>query len=215
MIIRFRVSVATVVLAVMTQASAAAGVIFNNTTTPTGSISFTALPIGNEVTVSGPVLTVTDLEIGVNQQGIAGTANLQAFLYANDGSGGAPGTLLWESSLMTNVALNGGNDLIAFAVPGVLVPSTFTWAIQISDTQPVAAGLPAFDPPTVGTIDHGWFGGPGSWTSLDSLGVNAHYMARITASTVPEPRRHHQCRSRASNRARLDLVTQTPSMSGG
>jgi hypothetical protein len=187
MIIRFRALFVALVIIGFTQASAAAGVIFDNTTTPLGSISFTALPIGNEVSVSGAALSVTDLEIGVNQQGVAGTANLQAFLYANDGLGGEPGTLLWNSSLMTNVALTGGNDLIAFAVPGVVVPSTFTWAIQISDTQPIAAGLPGFDPPTVGGIVRGWFGGPGSWTNLDGDGVDAHYMARITASAVPEP----------------------------
>ena len=130
---------------------------------------------------------VNDLEIGVNHQGVAGTANLQAFLYKNNGAGGAPGTLLRSSALMTNVALTGGNDLISFAVPNVLVPNIFTWTIQISSTQPVAAGLPVFDPPTVGGILHGWFGGPGSWTNLDGSGVDAHYMALITASSVPEP----------------------------
>jgi hypothetical protein len=50
-------------------------------------------------------LNVTELDIGVSQQGVAGTANLQAFLYANDGAGRAPGTLLWNSATMTNVSL--------------------------------------------------------------------------------------------------------------
>jgi hypothetical protein len=181
---RFPGLLSAALIIVLSQTATASGVIFDNTTSPLVVNSFTAEPIGNEVTVSGPAI-VGDLEIGVNQQGVAGTADLQAFLYLNDGTGGAPGTLLWSSSIMTNVALTGGNDLIAFAVPSIAVPSTFTWAIQISNTTPVAAGLPAFDPPTVGTIDHSWFGGPGNWTSLDSLGANGHYMARIL--TVPEP----------------------------
>jgi len=172
----------------LSHSGALADVIYDNTTTSLPSRSFTALQIGNEVSVSGTALAVNDLEIGVNQQGVAGTANLQAFLYANDGAGGSPGTLLWDSAVMTNVSLTGGNDLIAFAVPSVVVPSTFTWAIQISNTTPIAAGLPAFDPPTVGSFVRGWFGGPGIWTNLDADGVDAHYMARvIAASAVPEP----------------------------
>jgi len=163
---------------------ALAALIFNNTTFPVGTTTFTALQIGDEVQVSGSALNVTDLEIGVSEQGIAGTADLQAFLYANDGAGGAPGTLLWQSAVMINVALTGGNDLVAFAVPSIAVPNTFTWAIQISNSQPLAAGLPSFDPPSVGSILHGWFGGPGGWGNLDSSGTDAHFMARIS---VPEP----------------------------
>jgi hypothetical protein len=168
-------------------APASATLIYDNTTSFLGPISFTALQIGDEVQVSGSALNVTELDIGVNQQGVAGTANLQAFLYANDGAGGIPGSVLWNSSVMTNVALDGGNDLIAFSVPSVAVPDTFTWAIQISNTQPIAAGLPSFDPPTVGLALRGWFGGPGSWTPLDGEGVDAHFMARISAGTVPAP----------------------------
>jgi hypothetical protein len=169
-------------------AQASAELIFDNTTRFLGPINFTALPIGDEVQVSGTGSKVTDLQIGVNQQKIAGTANLQAFLYANDGAGGIPGSLLWQSALMTNVALTGGNDLIDFAVPSIAVPTTFTWAIQISNTQPVAAGVPSFNPPSVGSVLHGWFGGPGKWTNLDGERVDAHFMARIQATTaIPEP----------------------------
>jgi hypothetical protein len=150
--------------------------LLDNTTSPTLPLVLdgTQLQLGNEVQVNGPGFKLTDLEIGVNQQGVAGTADLQAFLYANDGPGGTPGTLLWQSSIVNHVSLTGGNDLIAFAVPAVLVPSTFTWAIQISNGQPVAPALPEFDPPAIGSILGGWFGGPGQWT-----GSAAHNMARI------------------------------------
>jgi len=167
----------------LTQASAQAGVIFDNTTTFQNAITFDVAQYGNEVLVSQPA-RVSDLEIGVNQQGAAGTTDLQAFLYANDGTGGAPGTLLWKSTIMTNVVLTPGNDLIAFAVPNVDVPTIFTWAIQISNSQPIAVGLPSFDPPTVGAVLAEWFAGPSDW-SRGSGPANFDYMARITA--VPEP----------------------------
>jgi hypothetical protein len=184
---QLKYSLAAILTLVIHQASASAGVIFDNTTTPLSAASFTVLQEGDEVAVSGTALNVNDLKIGVTSQGSPGSATLQAFLYANDGAAGAPGTLLWTSAIMPNVALTGGSDLIDFAVPNVLVPSTFTWAIQISDTRPIASGLPIFSPPTVGGILHGWFGGPGSWTSLDGMGADADYMARISASSVPEP----------------------------
>jgi hypothetical protein len=121
----------------------------------------------------------------VTQQGFAGTADLQAWLYANDGPGGQPGTMLWQSAILDDVPLTGGNDLIAFPVPLVQAPNTFTWTVQISDTSPVAVGLPHFHPPTVGSSpDYAWFGGPGSWTKLPGPPARDR-MVRVTA--VPEP----------------------------
>ena len=164
---------------------AEAGVIYDNTTTPLGSSSFTALQIGDEVNAAGSERIVSLLEIGLTQQGFAGTADLQAWLYANDGPGGQPGTMLWQSALLNNVPLTGGNDLVPFPVPLVQVPDTFTWTVQISDTTPVAVGLPHFHPPTVGSSpEHAWFGGPGSWTVLPGPPAR-DLMARVTA--IPEP----------------------------
>jgi hypothetical protein len=185
------IRIQAVILILLTGAApASAEMIYDNSTTSLGSLTFTALQVGNEVQAAGTARQVIELDIGVNQQGTAGTADLQAFLYANDGAGGQPGTQLWASPLESNVALTGGNDLIAFSVPDVTVPDTFTWAIQISNPSPIAAGVPAFDPPAVGSVVRGWAGGPGSWSNLDSLGDDAHFEARISAVsavTVPEP----------------------------
>ncbi len=170
-------------------APATADVIYDNTTTFKNAIAFDVAQLGNEVQAAGSARYVDDLQIGVNAQGSPGTANLQAFLYANDGSGGAPGTMLWESALMTAVPITVGNDLISFVVPDVKVPDAFTWTLQISNSQPLA-GISVFDPPTTGAILHSWFGTPGSWTSDDGAGADGHFMARITAASsaaVPEP----------------------------
>jgi len=156
-------------------------VIYDNTKTSTGSTSFSELQIGDEVVAEGRNRKVVLLEIGLTQQGSPGTGDVQARLYANDGPDGAPATLLWESDLMDDVEFTGGFDMIAFAVPSVLVPDLFTWTIQISDTQPVAIGLPHFHPPIVGSSpDHAWFGEEMSWTKLES-GDPVNFMARVRA----------------------------------
>jgi len=179
------ISITALLLCAAALSDADAGVIFDNTTTFTGTRSFTALQIGDEINAAGSERFVSLLEIGMTQQGFAGTADLQARLYANDGTGGQPGSLLWQSAILNDVPLSGGNDLIPFPVPLVLAPNTFTWTVQISDTNPVAVGLPHFHPPTVGSSpDHAWFGGPGSWTRLAGASPT-NLMARVTA--VPEP----------------------------
>jgi hypothetical protein len=162
-------------------------VIYDNTTTRKGSgLSFTALQIGSEVNAAGTDRLVTDLFIGVSQQGLAGTANLQARLYANDGAGGKPGSLLWNGPLLSNVPLTGGLDLIDFAVPQVLVPDTFTWTVQISNSSPVAAGLPSFGPPTIGTSSTNWFGDGSVWDQLPGDPFEARVDA-VPAAALPEP----------------------------
>ena len=176
-----------------TWSEARADVIYDNTTTRMGSsLLFSALQMGDEVNAAGTARIVTELLIGVSQQGVAGTSDLQARLWANDGTGGQPGTLLWQGPVLNDVPLTGGIDLISFAVPSVLVPDTFTWTIQISDSRPIAVGLPFFDPPTVGSSpNYAWFGGPGIWTRQTTPNP-ANLMSRVIAiqgggDAVPEP----------------------------
>ena len=170
--------------ALTTAASAveASQIIYDNTTSaPTGGASFTALEQGDEVRLD-PLAprSIVLLEIGLNQQGTAGTTDLLARLYANNGPGGEPGTLLWESDLFRDISLTGGNDLIPFDVPNVTVPDVFTWTIQVSNPTPVAVGLPFFGEPSVGSSPgYVWFGGPGSWTHPSS----PNHLARISGST--------------------------------
>jgi|SRR6516165_10544230 len=167
---------------------AQAGTIYDNTTTRQGmGLNFTKLQQGSEVNADGTERFVTDLFVGMSQQGIAGTADMQARLYANNGAGGKPGTLLWEGPLLQNVHLTGGIDLIDFSVPMVLVPDTFTWTVQISNTNPVAVGLPNFGPPTVGSSPANWFGDDVKGWTQDTSSPYA-YEGRVEAvSAVPEP----------------------------
>ncbi len=170
--------------AIILSASAAPGeVIYDNTSGPTGARSFTQLQIGDEIQAAGSERMVTELHIGITMQGQVGTADLQPRLYANDGVNGAPGTMLWEGAVHNDVSLTGGNDLIRFDVPSIEVPETFTWTILISDTRPVAAGLPHYGPPGIGSSPtHAWFGNGANWTKLtDPNGRAIDFMAKIVA----------------------------------
>jgi hypothetical protein len=163
-----------------------AGTIYDNTTTSTGAYTVEAvtLQIGSEVHAAGTDRIVTDLFIGMFQQHEAGTGDVQARLYANDGMGGKPGTLLWEGPLLKGAQFTGGFDLVDFSVPMVLVPDRFTWTVQISNTSPVAIGLPAFDPPTVGSSPTNWQGNGTVWGQVPG----SPYEARVEAvAQVPEP----------------------------
>jgi hypothetical protein len=181
-----------VATALITETSAlhASQIIYDNTSSsPTGGGTFTALEQGDEVRLNPDApRSIVLLEIGLNQQGTAGTTDLVARLYANNGPGGEPGTLLWQSDLFRDISLTGGNDLISLEVPNVTVPDVFTWTIQISNSTPVAVGLPFFGEPSVGTSPgYVWFGGPGSWGHpSSSVPGPLNYLARIS-TPVPGP----------------------------
>src|SRR5205823_186007 len=103
--------------------------LYDNTTNASDVLSFTALQSGDEVHLAISQQRVTQLLIGLSQQREAGTTDLQARLYANDGPEGAPGSLLWESQVMDDVRLSGAIELFPFDVPQVKVPDVFTWTI--------------------------------------------------------------------------------------
>jgi hypothetical protein len=161
---------------------ASADIIYDNTANWLGGYSFTALENGEQVSAAGTARWVTDLTIGISHQNVAGgTAQLVARLYANDGTGGVPGTLLWQSSLVTE-ALSGGVQLVSFNVPDVLVPDTFTWTLQVLTNTTPAVGLIDGGTPTIGASpNYNWAGHPGDWGPVQYPAL----MARIEA--VPEP----------------------------
>ena len=173
--------------AIWCQAGASADVIFDNTATGDHGITTTSAPeLGGEVIAApGTSRVVTDLEIGFTSQGAPATADLQAFLYANDGPGGSPGTLLWASAVMAGVSLDTTNQLISFIVPSVTVPDDFTWASSITNSSAVVGLVPASGA-SIGTFVQPWVGSPGSWSTLPA---NFETEVRITAgaAAVPEP----------------------------
>jgi hypothetical protein len=157
--------------------------IIYDATSPNKVLAFTAEQQGDEVYAIGNARTVTQLQIGLSMQGFSGTSDFVLRLYANDGTAGAPGSLLWQSGLFNNVPLSGSVQLVSFDVPNVTVPDVFTWTIQISDSNPVAVGLVGANPPSIGSSPaKTWFGGPGDWGQISNP---QDIMVRVVA--VPEP----------------------------
>jgi hypothetical protein len=191
---RIRSILAAVLATAALQPTASADVIiFDNSSGTRGGITTTSSQqLGDEVTAApGTPRTVTELDLGFTSQNLAATFNIQAFLYANNGSGGSPGTLLWQSAAMSGVPINSANLLIPFSVPSVVVPDTFTFAAAITNSSPIVGFVPASGA-TTGTFDQGWDGSPGSWQALTSP---FEFEARVisagqpvsTAASVPEP----------------------------
>jgi hypothetical protein len=152
-------------------------------TSMTADEAFTALQIGDEVYAADNAREISQLQVGLTMQGASGTSDFVLRLYDNTGSGGAPGSLLWQSAEFNNVPLSGGNELISFNVPDVLVPDVFTWTLQITNYTPVAVGLVGAGDPTIGgSPAYTWFGGPGKWTQLSDPQNFA-----VSIQAVPEP----------------------------
>jgi len=164
-------------------------IVYDNTANPTGWLIFSPddVFVGNEVTLAGSARVVTQLVIGLSRQGSPGTADLDARIYANDGPGGEPGTLLWGSGLLDDIPLSGAEGLLSFPVPGVTVPDTIIWAIEISDSkgaEQMAVAIVGAEPPTMGNIVQAWRGQPGSWWG--PFPDTVPLMARVEA-VIPEP----------------------------
>jgi hypothetical protein len=183
----FMASISAILLMAFSHLASAA-IVYENSSNFLGPRSFTSGQLGDEITLAGTERTVIELHIGVSMQGHSGTADFQAWIYANDGPGGEPGTMLWASELMQTVPLTGAEEFIVFDVPNIAVPDTFTWTLQNSNATPVEVGLPYYNPPSIGSSpDYGWHGhGTSPWFKLPAPHYRpANYMARVVA--VPEP----------------------------
>ena len=186
MVMRIRLVLAAVLAVALSQTTASAVVIFDNSNTTDNGITTTGAPqLGGEVTAAGTARTVTELDLGFTSQGIPASADIQAFLYANDGVNGAPGTLLWQSAVMSGVNFNSVNTLVAFSVPSIVVPDTFTFTGAITNESGVVGFVPESGA-TVGTFVTPWVGSPAGWSPLDPV---FEIEARVIAgtATVPEP----------------------------
>ncbi len=115
---------------------------------------------GDEINLAGVSRQVTQFIIGYvgDFSALNALDKVKLTLYANDGAlySGAntekPGTVLWQSDPFQ--LANGPNQL-TFAVPNILVPDRFTWAVTFSGTTGVAgdnAGLILADPVTIGGV---------------------------------------------------------------
>lgn len=113
----------------------------------------TAYEIGDTVTFAGSdrILTFFQFEYFVNPSR-SGNETVQAFLYANDGPNGLPGTLLFSSPATGVTTDNTGFGSGKVEGIALTVPNTVTWTVRLSGLEGAEdGGLLFANPPTVGS----------------------------------------------------------------
>jgi hypothetical protein len=142
--------------------------VFRNTAAATNYFFPTLFEAGDEVTLAGTNRVVKEISIYYISDitTVQGDEQMVVRFYANDGAGGAPGTLLWTSG---NIPVRprpvnpdrAGWFVQRVVVPNITVPDTFTWTVQFSGVTNVAGdrvGLHLFGPPETGSsADEFWY----------------------------------------------------------
>lgn len=186
-----RLLIAVAIFGTMVLASnlaSATSIVYDNTTTdtdfyyPDGQNEF-----GDEITLAGTERLVTAFTFsylgdftGENDE----TARIR--FYVNDGTGGAPDTLLYDSGAFS---IFSGINVHTLSGLSVVVPDTYTWVVQWGGTTQTVddnAGLLIYDPPTVGASgDYFWMKDDTGWSMYTFAGVVANFYAQVEA--IPEP----------------------------
>lgn len=143
---------------------------------------------GVEMLLAGNERRLVLAEIGVTLQGVPGMIDLKAKVWANDGPGQQPGTLLWESPWLEDVSISGWYQLVPFDIPNVPVSDHITVTIAEKDcTTGASYGEPLASNAAIGTTLRNWTGtwpstGSGNWTQLN---WSEPVAMRITATPDP------------------------------
>ncbi len=166
-----------------------AAVVYQAAYSGSGELPFFAndLRYGDQITLAGTERVLAEFSFAYYSDYAASRA-LAFELYANDGFGGAPGTLLYSDSYDIVRGTSGVDVTIPF-IPdfGDLLPDTFTWTVQFGGSG--TAGLLIADPPTIGSSrDEFWELQSSGW-SLQKVGGGhtSNFEAKVTAIAVPEP----------------------------
>lgn len=156
--------------------------VFSNTANTSGPIFGPGCcQVGNEITLGGDARKIVQVSWAVNSQNTNVAADVETQIYVNDGSGGMPGTLLWDSGLLSGVTVLATDAFLDIPVPKILVPNVITITSRILSSSPVALGHMDGGTPTVGNVDASWIeSSPGVWQQ--EFGPWA-----LRVSAVPEP----------------------------
>lgn len=166
-----------------------AAVVYQASYTGSDTLPFFAntLRYGDQITLAGTERVLTEFSFAYYSDYSAPRAMVFA-LYANDGVGGAPGTLLYSDIYDLIRSVSGVDVTIPF-IPDFedLLPDTFTWTVQFNGSG--TAGLLIADPPTIGFSRDEFWELRGSVWSLQKVGGghSSNFEAKVTAIAVPEP----------------------------
>ena len=153
-------------LGTTTAAATDAETVFDNTV-----VSFTVPvfgpsghQVGNKITLGGTLRQISQISWLIDPQHTDLLGKVETHIYANDGGGGAPGTLLWSSGLLTDIPVSANQKILPISVPNILVPDVITVTSQFLDATPVALGRVYGGSPTVGNLSSSWVeSSPGIW----------------------------------------------------
>jgi len=173
-------------------------VIYDNTAPNSYLGQFYGSPneFGDQINVFSPTtpwdITQFKFDYYLNGTGVTGNETADLKFYANDGPGGAPGTLLYDSGPFS---LTKGYNTVNDTGLNVQVPSTgsFTWTVLFGGIGSFeSAGLLFYNPPTIGSSadDYWQKDASGNWALqrfTPAGGPVANFGAQVTATAVPEP----------------------------
>jgi hypothetical protein len=170
--------------------------VYDNTTTLEGPLTDIDEEVGDEIELIPPASgswTVTEFEVGyVGFFPEDGDEEMVVRFYANDGPGGEPGTLLYQSAPEPIVSPESFSAPESVVLTGlsVVVPLDFTWTVEtmgLSNTPGDIASVSSYGPPTVGSSDETqyWRYESGGWFSSTLLTDKSNFYARVRA--LPEP----------------------------
>ena len=161
-------------------------VVYDNTSTEIGAFNGGLFEYGDELTLAPGPRTVSEFRFRyAGNFGQDGDETVRIRFYANDGSGGEPGTQLYDSGTMSIAPVD---TIVTLSGLSTVVPDVFTWTWQFAgiDIGPESVLNRIYHPPTVGSSDTlFWRFFNGGWIHAGVFGDVDNFYAQVT--TVPEP----------------------------
>jgi hypothetical protein len=160
--------------------------VFDNTTNgPLGGVYYQGGEYGDEITLAGTDRLVTEFTFLYHAySSLPNDASGVIRFRSNDGSGGAPGTLIYQSNPFLVFV---GDHTQTLGGLSVVVPDTFTWTVKWTNSGEAwgNAGLVSYSPPTIGfSADDYWNDLGGTWYKYTAV---SNFYAQVEAAPVPEP----------------------------
>jgi hypothetical protein len=155
---------------------------------------------GDQITLGGTNRLIDDFKFAYSIPSygeINGDETARIRFYANDASGGIPGTLLYDSNTFA-LSPTKGTNYYTLSHLSVLVPETLTWTVLFggiaANESANAGGLPFYNPPTIGSSDPSFFWAKvgNAFTKITVINPPSedfgnNFYAQFTANPVPEP----------------------------
>ena len=165
--------------------------LYDNTVKSLGKSLTSTIEIGDQI-----VLDTADRPFGVLSnfffeyigRGFGGDETAQIRFYANDGEGGRPSTLLFDSFEFEIPQADNGASVDLGDLDGLVVPKTFTWSITYRGVEPSlgeVAGVSLYSPAAVGTgFSDYWAREQAGWALKAIPQAEASFGALIAGGTA-------------------------------